>query len=272
MDELYHATMSSHSGNLTTHRSWVMDEDPDLAALREHELFRVFEMVTFAPDRPTPLRPIRSPVWEQASYLRQLVGDMAGCRAQFWRGKAMAGAEFDEHLVDGWRATDREAWQDLRRLAVSRQDWHTRYEATLAYRRWAREAEIPATVPSFPSYCDTLLSTQYKSYYGCPPKKPLTDSDTVNTTAKDYVTGCDKRLDELVTSMAPLLHLMPPTSNHLPSHANAILRRQRKEFAQRAERWTALAVWFNDCATNDLSASDRGQVFSAPLHQLTGDA
>jgi hypothetical protein len=272
VDELYHATMASHSGNLTTHRFWVMDEDPDLAALREHVLFRVFEMVTFAPDHPTPLRPIRSHVWEQASYLRQLVGDMAGCRAQFWRGKAMAGAEFDEHTVDGWRAADRAAWRDLRALAVSRQDWRTRYEAILAYRRWAREADIPATVPSFPSYCDTLLSTQYTAYYGRPPNKPLVDSYMVNTTAQDYVAGCDKRLDELVTSMAPLLHLMPSTSNRLPCHATAILDRQRGEFTQLAERWTALAVWFDDCATNDLSASGRGQAFSAPLRLHAGDA
>ena len=271
VDELYHATMASHSGSLTTHRSWVMDEDPDLAALREHELFRVFEMVTFAPDQPTPLRPIRSHVWEQASYLRQLVGDMAGCRAQFWRGRAMAGAEFDEHIVAGWRAADRAAWQELRALAVSRQDWRTRYEAILAYRRWASEAGIPATVPSFPSYCDTLLSTQYTSYFGCPPDKPLIDSDTVNTAAMRYVTGCDARLDELVTSMAPLLHLMPAT-NHLPGHATAILDGQRGEFTQLAERWAALAAWFDDCATNDLSASGRGQAFSAPLRQHAGDA
>jgi hypothetical protein len=55
MDELYHATMASHSGKLAGRRAWVIDEDPDLASLREHDLFRVFEMVTFTPDRPVPV-------------------------------------------------------------------------------------------------------------------------------------------------------------------------------------------------------------------------
>jgi hypothetical protein len=59
MDELYHATMTSHRGKLAGRCAWVMDEDPDLASLRQHDLFRVFEMVTFSRDQPRSGRPVR---------------------------------------------------------------------------------------------------------------------------------------------------------------------------------------------------------------------
>lgn len=255
VDELYHAAMASHSGRLAAHRSWLVDEDLDLAALRDHPRFRMFEMVTFAPDRPAPVRPLRSHVWEQATYLRQLVSDMANCRAHFWRTRADAPTPFDEYTVDAWRRADHDAWLQLRDLAVSRQDWYARHEAILAYRRWAKEAGLPAKIAGYPAYSDTLLSTQYGSYHGerC---EPLLTREAVDDVAGRYVKDCDTRLDQLV-GMVPSLSAEPLVPKGLPRLPGTAARRQRLEFGRRTARWTALSAWFDDCSASVASAAAR---------------
>jgi hypothetical protein len=236
--ELYHAATISHSGRLPERRSWVMGEDPDLAALRGHEVFRVFEMVTFSPDRAAPLRPQRAHVWEQVSYVRQLVGEIASCRAHFWRIRALdAGAAPDGRTLDRWRSTDRDAWRRLTDLATGKQDWYTRYQAISAFREWAADSGYPGSISGFPLYCEERLHAQLRGAAGARGRTGLDP----NIVVREYVRLCDRRLDQLVADVAEL--------EHTPVGP--------EDFAARADLWGALCSWFDDDIADGSSADER---------------
>ncbi|MEV6647699.1 hypothetical protein [Amycolatopsis sp. NPDC051371] len=240
--ELYHAATISHSGRLPERRSWVMGEDPDLVALRGHELFRVFEMVTFSPDRAAPLRPQRAHVWEQVSYVRQLVGEIAACRAHFWRARALdAGGPPDGRTLDRWRAADRDAWRKLTELATGKQDWYTRYQAICAFRAWAADSGYPGSITGFPLYCEERLHAQLRGAAG---RRVKTGLD-VNIVVREYVRQCDQRLDRLAADIAELEHSLVAKDG----------------FAARAELWTALSSWFDDDIADGSSADERRDRF-----------
>ncbi|GLY37347.1 hypothetical protein Amsp01_033710 [Amycolatopsis sp. NBRC 101858] len=238
--ELYHAATISHSGRLSERRSWVMGEDPDLVALRGHELFRVFEMVTFSPDRAAPLRPQRAHVWEQVSYVRQLVGEIAACRAHFWRVRALDPAP-DGRTLDRWRAADRDAWRKLTELATGKQDWYTRYQAICAFRAWAADSGYPGSISGFPLYQEERLHAQLRGAAG---RRVKTGLD-VNIVVREYVRQCDQRLDRLAVDIAELEHALVAED----------------DFAARAELWTALSSWFDDDIADGSSADERHERF-----------
>ncbi|WP_410594986.1 hypothetical protein [Amycolatopsis sp. lyj-23] len=244
--ELYHAATISHSGRLPERRSWVMGEDPDLAALRGHELFRVFEMVTFSPDRAAPLRPQRAHVWEQVSYVRELVAEMAGCRAHFWRAHALdEGPPPDGRTRDRWRSADRDAWRTLASLAAGKQDWYTRYQAICAFRAWSAECGYPGSIPGFPLYCEERLHAQLRGAAG-PRAKTNLDANVV---VREYVRLCDRRLDHLVADIAELAE-------------QSVI----DDFAGCAELWAALGSWFDDAIADGSSADDRRERFRKLAH------
>ncbi|WP_439380619.1 hypothetical protein [Amycolatopsis lexingtonensis] len=238
--ELYHAATISHSGRLPERRSWVMGEDPDLAALRGHELFRVFEMVTFSPDRAAPLRPQRAHVWEQVSYVRQLVAEIAGCRAHFWRTRPVEPSP-DSRTVDRWRAADRDAWRKLTALATGKQDWYTRYQAICAFREWSAECGYPGSISGFPLYSEEGLHAQLRGAAG---RRGKTGLDP-NVVVREYVRLCDQRLDQLVADIAELEHTLVAEDDH----------------AARAQLWAALCSWFDDDIADGSSAGERRERF-----------
>ncbi|MFI5589740.1 hypothetical protein ACIA5G_32155 [Amycolatopsis sp. NPDC051758] len=240
--ELYHAATISHSGRLPERRSWVMGEDPDLAALRGHELFRVFEMVTFSPDRAAPLRPQRAHVWEQVSYVRRLVGEIAGCRAHFWRTRALEpGPAPDGRTLDRWRSADRDAWRKLSRLATGKQDWYTRYQAICAFREWSADSGYPGAITGFPLYDEERLHAQLRGAAGSRVKTGL----DANVVVREYVRLCDQRLDQLVTEITELEHGLVAED----------------DFTTRAELWAALWSWFDDDIADGSSAGERRERF-----------
>lgn len=238
--ELYHAATISHSGRLPERRSWVMGEDPDLVALRGHELFRVFEMVTFSPDRAAPLRPQRAHVWEQVSYVRQLVGEIAACRAHFWRARAVEEVP-DARTLDRWRAADRDAWRKLTELAAGKQDWYTRYQAICAFRAWSADSGYPGAITGFPLYCEERLHAQLRGAAG---RRVKTGLDA-NIVVREYVRQCDQRLDRLAADIAELEHALVAED----------------DFTARAEVWTALSSWFDDDIADGSSADERRERF-----------
>ncbi|UOZ04711.1 tetratricopeptide repeat protein [Amycolatopsis sp. WQ 127309] len=237
--ELYHAATISHSGRLPERRSWVMGEDPDLAALRGHELFRVFEMVTFSPDRAAPLRPQRAHVWEQVSYVRRLVCEIASCRAHFWRLRALDPAPVqDGRVLDRWRSTDRDAWRRLADLATGKQDWYTRYQAISAFREWSADCAYPGAISGFPLYNEERLHAQLRGAAGA---KGRTGMDA-NIVVREYVRLCDLRLDQLVADIAEV-------------------EQTQDDFAARADLWGALCSWFDDDIADGSSSDERRERF-----------
>lgn len=237
--ELYHAATISHSGRLPERRSWVMGEDPDLVALRGHELFRVFEMVTFSPDRAAPLRPQRAHVWEQVGYVRQLVAEIAGCRAHFWRARALEPAP-DGRTLDRWRSADRDAWRRLAELARGKQDWYTRYQAICAFRAWSADSGYPGSIAGFPLYSEEKLHSQLRGAAGPRVKAGL----DANAVVREYVRLCDQRLDQLTTDIAELVE-----------------QSTVDDFAGCADLWTALGSWFDDDIADRSSADERRERF-----------
>jgi hypothetical protein len=216
-----------------------MGEDPDLVALRGHELFRVFEMVTFSPDRAAPLRPQRAHVWEQVGYVRRLVGEIAACRAHFWRAKA-ADPEPDDRTLDRWRSADRDAWRKLAELATGKQDWYTRYQAICAFRAWSADSGYPGSIAGFPLYSEERLHAQLRGAAG---RRGKTGLDA-NIVVREYVRLCDQRLDQLAADIAELTEQSPVTG-----------------FAACADRWTALSAWFDDDIADGSSAEERRERF-----------
>jgi hypothetical protein len=247
--ELYHAATMSHSGRLAGRRSWVMGEDPDLAALRGHELFRVFEMVTFSPDRAAPLRPLRAHVWEQVSYVRELVSEIASSRAYFWQVKAGPDAPVpDGRTLEGWCSADAQAWHQLSALATSKQDWYTRHQAICAYRRWSSDAGYRGRISGFPEYCEESLHAQLRGVAGPGAKIEL----DANVIVREYIRLCDHRLDQLVEDIVKL--------EHAPVVVNGG-RELRADFAARAELWNAVCSWFDDHIGDGTTAQQRRQRF-----------
>ena len=244
--ELYHAATMSHSGRLPGRRSWVMGEDPDLAALRGHELFRVFEMVTFSPDRAAPLRPLRAHVWEQVSYVRQLVSEIASCRAYFWGVKAAPDVPVpDGRTLASWRSADAQAWRQLSALATSKQDWYTRHQAIGAYRRWSADAGYRGRISGFPEYCEESLHAQLRGVSGPRAKIEL----DANVIVREYVRLCDQRLDQLVEDIVKL------------EHAPVVVNGDHSDFVARAELWNAVRSWFDDDIGDGTTAQERRQRF-----------
>lgn len=242
VNELYHATTVSHTGWLAAHQSWLLEEDPDIDALRDHELFQVFEMVTFAPTGPARIRPHRAHVWEQVAYVSRLVHDIATYRAQFWRAKAHEEPP-DDHTVAGWRADDCRAWADLRALAVSRRDWSSRNTAVVASRLWARHAGRLALIYGFPPHRATIAPA-YCSYLR-EPNTPLTTRDAVESAVLGYIDHCDGRLNELVRRAAALSRdgTLPAA---LPVPARLRTTRYRRECERRRALWAELAAGYDD--------------------------
>lgn len=241
VNELYHATTASHSGWLAAHQSWLLEEDPDIDALRDHDLFQVFEMVTFAPTGPPRIRPRRTHVWEQVAYVSRLVYDIATYRADFWRAKERDEPP-DDHTVAGWRADDCRAWADLHALAVSRRDWSSRNAAILGSRRWARRAGHQAMIFGFPPHRATD-ALAYCSYLG-EPSTTLTTRAAVESAVRGYVRHCDNRLDELVRQAAVLAKQTRPSAVTIsvrPKSAG-----HRRECQRRHQQWADLAARYDD--------------------------
>lgn len=243
------SSWSLDSGRLSTHRAWVLEEDPDLVELRDHDLFRIFETIVFAVERSSSARPSRPHVWEQVSYVQRLVVDIAKCRAYFWRDPRRELESRDDTKVDSWRRADGEVWQQLRELAVSRQDWRTRCRTILAYRRCAAEAKQPIVVSGYPRYSNEQLSTQYRSHTDDPAQ--LNDIARIDCVSRKYVDLCDERLDELGRHAEILRKLEQPK--------RGVTRWM--EFDHRARRWDALSVWFDDCSMYDDPPQKRRDAF-----------
>jgi hypothetical protein len=237
VNELYHATTASHSGWLAEHQSWLLEEDPDIDALRDHELFQVFEMVTFAPAGPR-IRPRRAHVWEQVAYVSRLVHDIATYRADFWRARAHDEPP-EDHTVAGWRAADRRAWADLHALAVSRQDWSSRNTAVVASRMWARQAGRLPLIFGFPPHRATT-ALAYCSYRD-EPSTPLTTRDDVESAVLRYIDHCDRRLNELVRQAAALSQ---EGRRPIPGRPRSTC--YRRECERRRRRWADLAARYDD--------------------------
>jgi hypothetical protein len=204
ISHLHRAAAGSHSGYLAERRSWLLYEDPDLATLRGTPEFRNFEMITFSPTRPVPLRPLRTHVWELVSYQVGLITRTARRMADLWADRALADGHTPAELV-AWHALECAAWRQVARLAVSHRDWRTRHESDL----FLTEELGCGTSPGLPTFSQDGL---YARYAGAVGEDALRDLRTamndsigmVNDIAEQYIDACNTRMAFLADQLREL--------------------------------------------------------------------
>ncbi|MGC7099456.1 hypothetical protein ACPZ19_32680 [Amycolatopsis lurida] len=236
--QLDNAAASRHSGYLAQRRPWVMSEDPDLSTLRSQPEFRAFEMITYSPDRPTPLRPRRVHAWELATYTSNLVRHIASCLAHAWRRHTPQPRAFvDEAAAESWHRAENEAWETVSQLASGNQEWQTRYQSIKALQRWSRASGYACDDIRFPAYSEQDLFTRAAALTDDPDLRKEWQlpqgEDTINKETELYLRRCGERL-------VALSHLL-----RTPGDRGGVPR-TRKEFQQVTETWAALADWFAD--------------------------
>jgi hypothetical protein len=195
ISHLHRAAAGSHSGYLAQRRSWLLYEDPDLATLRGTPEFRNFEMVTFSPTRPVPLRPLRTHVWELVSYQVGLLTGIARRMAELWAAR-------DSGDLRAWHALECGAWRQVARLSVSHRDWRTRYDADI----FLAEDLHDGRAPGLPTFSQEGLYTRFANAVGETALRDLrsamNDSITmVNTISEQYITTCNDRMAFLATEL-----------------------------------------------------------------------
>lgn len=228
--ELYRSSTISHSLHLTSRRTWVLAEDPDLATLRGGAHFRNFEIVTFSPARPATLRPHQVHVWEQAAYLSLLLSEIGRCRSKYWHDRVSAASGDDQSEVN---RSERDAWRLVSRLVAGHQDWCTRHEAVSAFRGWATEYGYGGAVDGFPLYSETSLVTScagLRSRDADPVNDQPTGIDQINERTQRYITACDERMERAVVALRNLVDADEDETSA----------------TTRSDRWAALADWFDD--------------------------
>lgn len=231
-------------------QSWGFDDEPEMASLhlaplRGHVAFTDYETVTFGLERVASLRPMVANVWEQVSYIRQLICAIAACRENLWR---MRGAEAapPARVLDEWLTADAKAMQAIANVAISRQDWRTRHRAIEACRRWSVEAGWTGTVKGFPVYSEEALAVQLRGAMGPRYGGGL----DVNALARMYILYCDKRLDSLAEN------------GHLPTQKTADKFAVVDDLSLlRVELWASLRAWFDDEIADGSSAAWRQEQF-----------
>jgi hypothetical protein len=240
--ELYRASTISHSLHLTSRRTWVLAEDPDLATLRGGAHFRNFEIVTFSPARPATLRPHKVHVWEQAAYLSLLISEIGRCRSKYWYDRVSTAAGEDQSEVN---RSERDGWRLVSRLVAGHQDWCTRYEAVSAFRGWATEYGYDGAVDGFPLYSETSLVTRCVGLLSRDTdavNDQPTGIDQINERTERYITACDQRMERAVVALRTLVDADEDETSA----------------TTRSNRWAALADWFDDSSAR--SAVDKREV------------
>ncbi|RZQ60814.1 hypothetical protein [Amycolatopsis suaedae] len=251
VEELEKAAANAHSGRLGRRRPWVMVEDPDLSALRGHARWRDFEMVTFAPERPAPVRPHRVHIWELVCYCTALVAESARQHERCWRLRDAGPPAGSGQLAD-WQAAETAAWEAISALATSHQDWLTRYAALTALCDTARERGAPVPEVRFPPYSERELFTRYAALSGDTAAAEEWKKDPaprrVDEATADYISRCDERMRLLAEALR---------DRGLPDQHG-------EDFAHVAHRWARLAEWFRD-TPGAAPVKRRREAFTATL-------
>ncbi|MFI7674608.1 hypothetical protein [Actinophytocola sp. NPDC049390] len=209
ISHLHRAAAGSHSGYLAQRRSWLLYEDPDLESLRGTPEFRNFEMVTFSPTRPVPLRPRRTHVWELVSYQVGLIAGIARRMADLWASRAgQAGQVVDGTPVDlgAWHALECGAWRQVARLSVSHRDWRTRHDADLFL---AEELHDGHAAPGLPTFSQEGLYTRYANAVGETALRDLRSAmndsiEMINEVSEKYIDNCNDRMAFLARALHEL--------------------------------------------------------------------
>jgi hypothetical protein len=130
VDQLRLAILDPRSDFLADARSWFLDEDPDLAELREDDAFKRLRAEYFPARRVPKERPSRQEVHDaQANaHLGYLVREVARRREDWWHTAEAPRPAITVHELRRRARMERRAWSLLGELLANPRHWQTRLE------------------------------------------------------------------------------------------------------------------------------------------------
>ncbi|HEX6653555.1 MAG TPA: hypothetical protein VF072_12480 [Thermoleophilaceae bacterium] len=175
VERLARATASADSAYIAGRKDWVLSEDPDLDGLRAMDCFKVFEAMHFPSRDPTRFRPLHVKRLESSRYVLSLIEETARFWERTWhgRGKRLA-AQPDVHDLLQWWKDEREAWEDVSKVALNNRHWPVRADLLGRLREHADAEGVARPEIAYPRYADDPLT-----------EKELGDDDEHRRTAAD---------------------------------------------------------------------------------------
>ena len=145
---LEQAITTRNSEFVANWRDWVVNEDPDLVALRDCEAFRAFQEMYFPEDGPPgPSRLFATGnlyhALAESRYTRDLLSAVAERRRELWHLRERQ--PIDTHVFKGWCELESELWEHVCKVAETPYDWRVRQEL-VALIESPRERERPLEV------------------------------------------------------------------------------------------------------------------------------
>ncbi|MFI2072548.1 tetratricopeptide repeat protein [Streptomyces triculaminicus] len=175
VEQLSKSLLCAESGYTTVGRSWMLAEDPDLAALRDHPLFKHFENTAYpTANLPTGTRTHTDHDARMAAYDRRLLRSTAEVMESVWleRGHKVPA---NIRMLAEWAQAEAEIWELLKDIA----EGHARI--------WLHRARLIQAVQD----CDPTTPERV----GYPPH--------MNQSTNDGIKNFDETLDLLATELQP---------------------------------------------------------------------
>lgn len=171
------ATTYANSAYIAGRREWLVSEDPDLDGLRAHPRFKDFEATYVPAEAPTVLRPREVQMLESSRYVRDLLLSTAEQWEHIWhlRGRTLDRRP-NVHVVLAWWTDEREAWDQVRNVALNHRHWNACLELLDHQRTWGETYGFKAPDVSFPRYEDEPLAQPEPSNGGGEPAREAAEA------------------------------------------------------------------------------------------------
>ncbi len=195
--ELEKAVARGYSTAMSAESDWILNEDPDLDALRRTSAFEEFERIHLGLAEGRPSRGFGPVDWQQQTTLNYLLHNFAMANYRAWDERAKGELPIDGSLVASWCATEREDWGLVWDLVRDYDDWRTR----LAVSRHMRErtgsrvdTEPRFSVKTLRSQISALAPRVASSTPGYVAVSQARDPAAVQSAIESVVTGSQARL------------------------------------------------------------------------------
>ncbi|MFI6377396.1 tetratricopeptide repeat protein [Streptomyces sp. NPDC050546] len=151
------------SGFASSIRAWVLEDDPDLAALRRIPEFTRWANRHFPTRSPNRSRPDNVQEIELLYYEQRLIEGLASTAAAVWdyRSTRTYNGSLPQKRLDEWLEKEKEGWDLAADLLENRRHWQTRYKLIRAMRQFGHDSSMNDVtyefVVPYPTYSDDPL-------------------------------------------------------------------------------------------------------------------
>ena len=246
--ELELACSRADSAFIANQRDWILNEDPELAALRIEPEFKSFEARYFARQRPTPQRPREEQALAASHYTRDLLANFAKLQERIWHARGDAAASTDVHQMLDWWHQEYAAWRTVEDLSKNYRDWHYRLHL------------LERIHDLCPGETEKLGDVRFERYEEHPLEE--TENESVDDAADHELDHVGERIDDLLDLLRNWLKASQISSQHetltgLDAAGCRFSSVATTEICTReAAVWERLHEWLCD-GTNDDDARDQ---------------